>query len=113
MFGPSWCHSVLTFRPWFWLSWGREQEVRVKVPRSVCDPVLSPLLLPLPAETIPLNSWRDGDGCEHSEVSLSLEAAPASQHLRLGSEGRVSRRGSPRQGRCPLAVGAAPWALCV
>lgn len=56
--------------------------------------MLSPLLLPLPAETIPLNGWKDGDGCEHSEMSLRLEAAPASQHLRLGSKGSV-RRGSP------------------
>lgn len=95
VFGPSRC-PVLTFRPWLWLSWRREREVSVKVPRSVCHAgeVLSPLLLPSPAETIPLNGCKHGDGCEHPEVSLRLKAAPASQHLRLGSEGRVSRRGS-------------------
>lgn len=36
-----------------------------------------PLLVLSPAETIPLKSWKGGDGCEHSEVFLSLEAAPA------------------------------------
>lgn len=93
MFGLSWC-QVLIFRPWLWLSWGREQEVSVKVPRSVCDP----------GEVLCSHCWsyrllrqshsRAGKvGMAASTLRCSL-ASRQPQHLRFGSKGRVSRRGS-------------------